>query len=184
MDDVPDRPASRGWYLVSFGLIGIALAIGFTGFAQMSEVVATLQRHPMPGSQEVALAGGRASIYYEYQSSYDNKPYATSPELAVSCTLSNLNGKPHPLDAPHSATTYKSGPYAGRSLYDVEIAAPGLYTLTCEGAQPFMISVGGGIGAWFLVALFGALMPGLAGLIVILVITLKRRRWFKQQREE
>ena len=50
--------------------------------------------------------------------------------------------------------------------------------------DPFMLSVGGGIGAWFIVALVGALMPGLAGLIVILVITIKRRRWFKRQREE
>lgn len=169
---------------MSFGLIGIAIAIAFTGFAQMSEVVATLQRQPMPGSREIALAGGRATIYYEFESNYDNKPYATSPEVAVSCTLANLNGKPHPLEAPHANVTYKSGPYAGRSLYEVEVTAPGSYTLTCGGTQPFMISVGGGIGAWFIVALAGALMPGVAGLIVILVVTLKRRRWFKQQREE
>ncbi len=169
---------------MSFGLIGIAIAIAFTGFTQMSEVVATLQRHPMPGSQEIALAGGRASIYYEFNSDYDNKPYATSPDLVVECTLKNLNGKPHPLEAPHANVTYSSGPYAGRSLYDVEVTAPGFYTMTCGGAQPYMISVGGGIGAWFIVALAGALMPGLAGLIVILVITIKRRRWFKRQREE
>ena len=149
MEDVPDRPASRGWYLVSFGLIGIALAIAFTGFAQMSEVVATLQRHPMPGSQEIALAGGRATIYYEFQSSYDSKPYATSPDLAIACTLKSLSGKPYPLEAPHTNVTYSSGPYAGRSLYDIEVTAPGLYTLTCGGTQPFMISLGGGIGDAF-----------------------------------
>lgn len=183
MDDTPDRPASRGWYLVSFGLIGIAIAIAFTGFAQMSEVVVTLQRHPMPGSQEVALAGGRATIYYEYESSYDNKTYAAPADLPVTCTLKNLNDKPHPLETPPSKVTYSKGPYAGRNLYDVEVTAPGSYTLTCEGSQPFMISVGGGIGAWFIVALFGALMPGLAGLIVIVIVALKRRRWFKLQAE-
>lgn len=168
---------------MSFGLIGIAIAIAFTGFAQMSEVVATLQRHPMPGSREIALAGGRATIYYEFESNYDSKPYSTPRDLAVSCTLASLDGKPHPLETPHANVTYQSGPYAGRSLYDVEVTAPGSYTLTCGGSQPYLVSVGGGIGAWFIVALAGALMPGVAGLVVILVVTLKRRRWFKLQRE-
>lgn len=169
---------------MAFGLIGTAIAIGLTGWNQMREVVSTLQRHPMPGSAEVALAGGRATIYYESTSTFDNKDYATPKDLAFSCTLKNLNGKPHPMQPASGTVTYKADGIEGKNVYDVEVTAPGSYTLTCEGPQPFVVAVGGGIGAWFIVAIAGASMPGVAGLLVVLIVTLKRRRWFKRQQDE
>jgi len=181
MLDVPDRPASRGWYLVSFGLIGIALAIGLTGWTQMREVVVNMQRQLMAGSREIALAGGRATIYYEHSSTFENKDYATPPEMTFSCTLKNLNGKPHVMTAPTVTNTYTSGPYAGRSIYEIDVMAPGNYTLTCDGAEPYVVAIGGGLGAWFVVAIVGASMPGLAGILVLVILTLKRRRWFARQ---
>ncbi len=181
MSDVPDRPTSRGWYLVAFGLCGTAIAIALTGFNQMREVVETLQRKAMPGSQEVALAGGRATIYYEPQSELDNKTYSTPPDLAISCTLANLNGKPHAMQPPARVLTYSSGPYSGRSIYDIDVVAPGSYTLTCQAREPFVLTVGGGVGAWLVVALAGAMFPGLAGLIVIAIVAIKRRRWRVRQ---
>lgn len=181
MLDVEDRPTSRGWYLVSFGLCGIAIAIALTGWNQMREVIATMQRQPMPGSREVALASGRATIYYEHRSSFDNRDYDTPPELTFHCTLKNLNGKPHAMVTPPTKVTYDSGPYAGRNVYDIEVVAPGLYTLTCDGREPYMLATGGGIGAWLIVAIAGALFPGIAGLTVIVVVALKRRRWHKRQ---
>ena len=181
MSDVPDRPTSRGWYLVSFGLCGIAIAIGLTGWNQMREVVATMQRQPMPGSREVALAAGLTTIYYERSSTFDNQDYSSPPEMPFTCTVKNLNGKVHPMLPAARKATYTSGPYEGRAVWDIQVSAPGLYTLTCDGTRPYMLAVGGGIGAWYMVAVAGALFPGLAGLTVILVVTLKRRRWHKRQ---
>jgi len=183
MSDIPDRPVSPGWYGVAFGLVGIAIAIALTGWNQMREVVETLQRKPMPGSHEVALAGGRATIYYEPSSTFDNVDYATPPDMAFTCTLKTLSGKPHPLVAPLAKASYSAGPYEGRAMFDVEVTAPGEYTLTCAGPQRFVVAVGGGIGAWRIVAIAGALVPGTAGLIVVALVTIRRRRWYARKRE-
>ncbi len=184
MSDLPDRPMSLGWYGVAFGLIGTAIAIALTGWNQMREVVATLQRKVMPGTHEVALAGGRATIYYEPSSAFDNVDYSTPPEMTFDCSLKTLSGQPHPLVAPLAKATYSSGPYEGRAVWDVEVAAPGQYTLTCDGPQRFVVAIGGGIGAWRIVAIAGALLPGTAGLIVVALVTIKRRRWHAREAAE
>jgi hypothetical protein len=62
--------------------------------------------------------------------------------------------------------------------------APGSYTLTCDGSQRFMVAVGGGTGAWLVVAIAGALFPGTAGILVVLITTIKRRRWRKRQEQD
>lgn len=181
MDDDQDRPTSRGWYLVSFGLIGTAIAVSLTGWSQMREVVSSLQRHPMPGSAEVALADGRAILYYEHESRFDNRDYATPPDLAFHCTVTNLQGKPLALRPVTVESSYAAGPYVGRNVFDLDIVAPGSYTLTCDGPQPFVVAVGGGIGAWKLVSIVGGIVPGLPGLIVAVIVTIKRRRWRAEQ---
>ncbi len=184
MSEIPDRPTSRGWYLVSFGLCGIAIAIALTGWNQMREVVVTLVRHPMPGSHEVALASGLATVYYEHRSTLENTDYSSPPDMVFHCTVKNLNGKVHAVQPVKSKASYTSGPYEGHAVFDIQVSAPGLYTLTCDGTQPYVIAVGGGMGAWFVVAIAGGSFPGLAGLIVIVVVTLKRRRWYKRQAAE
>lgn len=173
-----DRPTSRGWYLIAFGLIGTALAIAWTGFNQMREVVSTMQRRAMPGSHEVALAGGRATIYFESRSELDRKTYEAPDDLAFGCALLRLDGKPHPLIPVTTKIEYDAAEFKGRAIFDVDVTAPGAYTLRCDGAQPYVLAVGGGIGAWRIVAIAGGSLPGLAGLIVIVLVTIKRRRWF------
>lgn len=175
---VPERPTSRGWYLVAFGLIGTALAIAWTGFNQMREVVETMQRREMPGSHEVTLPGGRATIYYEARSRLKERTFDTPSNLAFGCHLARLDGKPHPLIPITAKVKYTSGDFSGRAVFDVEVVAPGSYTLTCDGQEPYVLAIGGGIGAWVIVAIVGGLMPGLAGLGVIVLVTVKRRRWF------
>ncbi len=178
MTELADRPTSAGWYLVAFGLIGSALAIALTGYNQMTEVVATMQRRVMPGVHEVALAGGQASLYYEHVSEVANKPYEAPRDLTFSCTVRDLRGKALKLDGVTAKVTYSLGAYAGRKVYDVDVSTPGTYTLACESSQPFVLALGGGMGAWLVVAIVGGLIPGTAGLIVIAIVTIKRRRWF------
>jgi hypothetical protein len=175
---VPDRPVQRGWYLVAFGLLGIALAIAWTGFNQMQEVVSTLQRRVMPGTHEVALAGGRATIYFEHRSEVKDVTYEVPTDFAFGCAVTRPDGKPHPLLPVKGKITYASGEFSGRAVFDLEITAPGAYNLTCDGKQPYVVALGGGIGAWTVVAIVGLLAPGSVGLFVIVFVTIKRRRWF------
>lgn len=180
MSELPDRPTSAGWYLVAFGLIGSALAISLTGFNQMREVVDTMQRRVMPGVHEVALAGGKASLYYEHRSEIKDTTYETPQDLTFTCSLRDQRGKTLKLEPITGKVTYSVGPYSGRKVWDVDVMAPGSYNLACDAERPFVLSLGGGIGAWLVVAIVGGLVPGLAGLIVIAFVTIKRRRWFKQ----
>ncbi|MBA2541912.1 MAG: hypothetical protein H0V17_19865 [Deltaproteobacteria bacterium] len=178
MQELPDRPTSAGWYLVAFGLIGSALAISLTGFNQMREVVETMQRRVMPGVHEVALAGGKAALYYEPESELKEHSYSTPADLKFTCTLRDQRGKTLKLEAPTGKIEYASGPYVGRKVFDVDVVAPGTYNLACTADQPFVLALGGGLGAWMVVAIVGGLVPGLAGLIVIAFVTIKRRQWF------
>jgi hypothetical protein len=177
---IEDRPTSRGWYLVAFGLIGTALAIAITGFMQMKEVVVTMQRRVMPGKAEIALAPGKSTLYFEQRSVIDEVEYVNDSPVQFTCSVRDATGKPLTLEKPIANVTYSVGGFKGHNVYDMQIAAPGIYTLECSGPTKFVLSLGGGIGAWLVVALVGGLMPGLAGLIVVVVVTLKRRRWFKR----
>jgi hypothetical protein len=180
MSELPDRPTSAGWYLVAFGLIGTALAIALTGFNQMREVVETMQRRVMPGVHEVALAGGKASFYYEHQSEIKDKSYETPEGLTYTCSLRDQRGKSLKLETVTDKVTYNVGPYSGRKVWDVDVVAPGTYNLACDAERPFVLALGGGMGAWMIVAIVGGLVPGTAGLIVIVFVTIKRRQWFKR----
>lgn len=179
-----NRPTSAGWYLVSFGLIGTAIAIALTGWNQMVEVVSTMQRKPMPGTHEIAIAGGMTTLYYEHRSRIGDREYAAPPDLTFACAVRDQTGKPLPLRHSAGSTTYDAGGFAGRNVFDVDINVPGAYVIACDGdpAKPYVVAVGGGIGAWLVVAIVGASLPGLAGILVIVIVALKRRRWFARNR--
>jgi hypothetical protein len=175
-----NRPTSRGWYLVAFGLIGTAIAIAITGFMQMKEVVVTMQRRVMPGKAEIALAPGKSTLYFEQRSVIDEVEYVNDSPVQFTCSVRDANGKAVPLEKPLANVSYSAGDFKGHNVYDMQITSPGIYTLECTGPTKFVLSLGGGIGAWLVVALAGGLMPGTAGLIVIVVVTVRRRRWFKR----
>jgi hypothetical protein len=174
------RPTSAGWYLVAFGLLGIAIAIALTGYNQMNEVVETMQRRVMPGTHEMPFANGRTMIYYESQSRIGDQHYATPEDLTFQCSLRDLVGKPIDLRKVVT-TTYSASDFTGRSVWEVEIAVPGNYVLSCDGRAPYVLAIGGGIGAWAIVAIAGGLVPGSAGLFVVVFVTLKRRRWHRRR---
>jgi hypothetical protein len=175
---LPDRPTSAGWYLVAFGLLGCGLAIALTGWNQMVEVIETMQRRVLPGTHEVALTNGRTTIYYEHQARVGDKHYSSPPDLTFRCSVTDLAGTPYNLMATGPAKTrYSVSDFSGRSVLEVDIAVPGAYMLSCDGSQPYVLAVGGGLGAWLIVAIAGGSFPGLAGVIVIVFVTIKRRRW-------
>lgn len=169
----PPRRTAAGFYFVGIGLVGSALAIVLMGFSQMTDSVSGLQRAVMPGRTEVTLAAGRTTIYLEHRSVVNGVPYELKPDRIL-CTFADAQRKPLELNQVMGRTKYSYGDYAGRSVFDVSIPAPGTYTIECTGSG--VIAVGGGVGTWIVVAVVGGLVPGLGGLALCLVVFLKRRR--------
>jgi hypothetical protein len=170
------RRTAGGWYLVGIGLIGSALAIAITGFAQMGSTVEGMQRVAMPGRADVTIAGGRSSIYFEEHSVVADVAIDAPADLQPACTLEVAETHaPVALEPPRSPVTYHYGDYSGRSLHDFDPGLARSFTITCTGSTKYVLALGGGIGAWFIVAAIGGLVPGLAGLIVIAIVFFKRR---------
>ena len=168
------RRTAGGWYLVGIGLIGSAIAIAVTGFAQMASTVEGMRRVEMPGRAELILSGGLSTIYFEPRSSIDGRALDAPEDLRFSCTLEDANHRSIELRPPRATVTYSFGDYTGRSVFDFE-APPGTLALACTGPSKFAVAVGGGIGAWIIVAIVGGLVPGLGGLAMIIVVFVKRR---------
>jgi hypothetical protein len=123
-----------------------------------------LQRSLLPGRAEVTLAAGRSTVYVEHRSVVDGKPIEIADANAT-CTLTDAQGTELPMLSAAGRTRYAFGDYAGRRIADVAIPAPGTFTLACTGTG--VVAIGGGLGAWFVVALVGGLLPGLAGLALL-----------------
>jgi hypothetical protein len=167
---------ARGWYLVAFGLIGTALAIAITGFMQKGTAINGLQRVVIPGRAQLTLASGRSTIYVETRSIAGGHVFPDAPEVPFQCSLSDINDAPVKLDPPHGSTSYDYGDYAGRAAFDIEVPNPGYYTLGCTADRQLVIAVGGGLTASVLVAIIGGAIPGLTGVVLFLVVFVKRRR--------
>jgi hypothetical protein len=147
-----------------------------TGFVQMRDTVGSMQRVVMPARTEVTLAAGRSTLYVESRSVVNDTPYVVDGDVPLECTLQASSGSTLELQQPRARVTYNAGDFAGRNAFDIDVPAPGTYTLDCKAPRQFVLAIGGGIGAWLVVALVGALVPGLAGLVVLVVVFVKRRR--------
>jgi hypothetical protein len=171
----PDRVrrTAAGLYFVGLGLIGSAIAIALMGYSQMADSVSGLQRTKLPGRAEVTLAAGLTTVYVEHRSVVNGVPVEV-PTAAATCTMTDAQGKPMALAPTKGNVTHSFGGHAGHRIYDVSIAAPGVYYLDCTGAG--VLAVGGGLGAWLVVAIVGGLVPGVAGIVLCVIVFLKRRR--------
>jgi hypothetical protein len=163
------RRASAGLYFVGVGLIGCALAIALTGYSQGTDAVRGLQRAEMPGRAEVTLAAGRTTVYLE-------------GDGQIRCAMVDNAGNDVGLRAATGKVRYSFGGRRGRNGFDVDIMAPGTYVVTCTG-DAMTIAVGGGIGAWLVVAIVGGLVPGMAGIGLCLFVFIARRRYARRSHQ-
>ncbi len=177
-----DRPTSLGWYGVSFGLLVIAGSIAITGFNQMNQSVKGMQRRIMPGRSEIALAEGRALLFYETRSQVEGEVFDDPTPLDFRCTMRDVNGREVPLTQPTGHQSYDTSDFAGSTALEVIIPAPGTYTLECSASRRFVLALGSGIGAWLIVAIVGGLFPLLGCIAVTVIVAVKRHRWHKRHR--
>jgi hypothetical protein len=178
------RPTSRGWYLVAVGLIGCALAIALTGYFQMADSVRGLQRVEMPGRTNITLAAGLTTVYFESRSEVNGQVYELE-DAEVACRLADGRGEAVALEPVTARIRYTFASYRGRAIYHAQIPAPGDYTLDCKDTDAiprYVLAIGGGIGAWIVVAVVGGVIPGLGGIAVALVVFLRRRRQLRSSR--
>lgn len=169
-------PTSKGWYLVGAGLVASALAIALTGFYQMTDSVRGLQRLAMPGQGQVTLAPGRTTLYYEHRSTLRGTAYSAPAQMSITCRVTDAQERPQELAVSASSVQYAFGDFAGKSAFDLQLAGSGTYTVRCEAEQPFVLAIGGGVGAWIVVAVVGGLVPGLGGVLVCVLVWVRRRR--------
>ncbi len=130
-----------------YGLAAAILVIGcliaavliYTGINRVQELVTgldeTLPQFVVPGVHELTLSEtGKYTIFYEYRSTVGGRVFSTS--YALPNMLCRLLAGPRGIEIPlKSATLNSSYTFGGRegvSLFEFEIADPGVYTLDCR----------------------------------------------------
>ena len=168
------RMTSKVWYWVAAGMIVSGMGLMIMAFGMLTSSIQGMHRVVMPGKAEIMLPAGRSTLYAERRSIVGGKAYSVEG-LRFRCAVTDPAGQEVPLVAPTSSVSYETGSYAGENVFDLDLAAPGAYVLSCDAPAPFVIAVGGGVGAWIVVMVVGAL-PVMAGVVILIVVLIKRRR--------
>jgi len=173
---------SRAWYWLagalvvgSFVLAAVGLVLGLTSFDRRID---EMQRVPLPGTGEVSFTeAGRYDLYYEGIGSGEGEV----PPFTVSLVPVD-GGEEVPIDNYWVTMTYTFGSRTGTAVGTFRIDSPGRYVLQAdvEGTVvgPAELAIGPGVGrsiAGLLLALGGALILFLLGVVLALVVALRRR---------
>jgi hypothetical protein len=168
---------SRYGYLFGGALVLIAVAIIVIAFTTAVSTIEGMQRVAMPGRAELVLPIGPSTLYIEGDSKIGDRVIANGHSVdVVDCELESPPGVGNvELMRPNASVSYTAGGYRGHNGFDVNVATGGTYQLTCKSAEvsEFAVAVGAGIGSWMVIAVL-AFIPGVAG-IVLLVVTIVRR---------
>lgn len=187
------RPVSGAWYLLGIGLIVFAAPVALQfGQGWLEDRVAGLARARMPGHLVVELDPGEYVLYLEERSVLEGRPYYSPPSIGPICSVIRpTTGERLSIVASSSATGYDTGSYVGRPLGSFRVERSGTYRVACEVPLPanvparsvgprFVVALGVGLAAWTVVVpIVVTCAAALAGLVAILVVRSKRRRWFR-----
>lgn len=170
----------KSWLGYFFGgaLLVIAVAVAWVGVSSGIATIKGMQRVAMPGTAKVVLPVGPSTLYLETQSKIGDQVIDSGDApFQVHCRLNGPGSGDLPLGKPHSQVRYSLGGYKGHNVFDIVVATGAPYDLTCEseGDRPFAIAVGTGVGAWIVVTVV-AIIPALAGIALLIVTTVRRRR--------
>lgn len=162
------------WYLVAAGLFVSAIGVAAIGVTQWFSAVEGMQRFEMPGKVQIMLPMGTTTLYGESQSIVDGKAFASASELSFKCQVTGPAGVTATIDKPSSKVTYSAAGFSGQNAFDIHTDTAGPHTLECESPSPFVAAIGTGIGTWLVVALVGGLVPAGIGVLVFVLVLLKR----------
>jgi hypothetical protein len=181
------RPPGRIWYaaavlLAVAGWIAAAVVV-VSGIARSAE---RMSRVLVPGQAEMVLdKAGTYTIFHEHHSTIENRVYTveTVSGLAVS-VRAKAGGPPLPLTTAINSR-YRYAGHSGRSLFNVEIPAPGTYIVAAaysDGRKEpqTVLAVDRGFLGSLLSTIFGAIglvFGGMAaGIALFVVFFIKRRK--------
>jgi len=184
---ITQGPPGRRWYLVA-ALIAIA---GWTAMAlflvsRIGDATGRMIRVLAPGQTEIVLKEpGTYTIFHEYQSTFDGRVYDVATVSGLSVTVrARPGGEVVPLSTA-SGTRYRVGSYAGRSLFNFEVRAPGSYQIAAayDGGRKepqTVLAIDRGFVGDFVITILGALAMAFAGMgaavAISIIVFLKRRR--------
>lgn len=168
------RMTSMAWYLVAAGLFVSGVGIAAIGASQWFSTLEGMQRIAMPGKAEIILPAGPTTLYGETQSVVEGKMFAASRELSFQCQVIGPGGAPVTLVAPTARVSYSAAGYTGQNAFDLHAETAGTHTLECEASEPFVAAIGHGMGSWLVVGLVGGGVPAGLGVLVFLLVLLKR----------
>jgi hypothetical protein len=171
-----------GWlYLVgigvAFGGCGASLALGLGG---MKDKVEGMQRAVMPGQATLELPAGEQVGYYEHKSVVEGAVFATGELSGMTCQLRDPQNAVVPLESMSLDLKYELGSHAGTGMFKAKVPAAGKHTLECrydqgEGTR-VVIAIGEPLTGSILMTVLPGLGAGILGLIICIVIFVKRRR--------
>jgi hypothetical protein len=186
----PDASAAgapgRRWYVVA-AVIAIA---GWTAMAlflvsRIGDSTARMMRVLVPGQTDLALKEpGTYTIFHEFQSTFEGRVYHVDAVSGLNISVS-AGGTNVPLVATKTNSRYRVGSYAGRSLFDFEVRAPGTYRIagSYDGGRKepqTVLAIDRGFVGDLVMTILGALAMALGGMgiavAISVVVFLKRRR--------
>jgi hypothetical protein len=179
------RP-SKAWYAVA-GALAVAAAAWLTlalvlGFHSLSDKVDGFQRSRVTGQAQLTFTEpGGYVVYYEVPGA---DAESAVPAFRVDLAASD-GGAPVPIHDYGGSLTYSLSGHAGRAVGTFRIDEPGSYSLTTDAAGSPQLegatvavgpSVAGSIVRIVLQALGPALALFLAGLVLAIVVAIRRNR--------
>jgi hypothetical protein len=174
------RITSKVWYVIAGGLFVIALALALTGIAQFRSTIEDMRRVAMPGRADIVLPAGPSTLYVERRTLVDGGAIESPAGLEPRCVVTDPAGRPVRLEPAASRVSYDFDGFAGAGAFDLHVEAAGTYALTCEAPGRFGVAVGYGVGTWIVVSLVSGIFPALGGVILFLVVMIKRRRQLRR----
>lgn len=180
-------------WAVPFFLIGGGFFV-YTLFHGIMHVTDSLTQIVVPGSAELKLQPGRYSVFLEEQSVVNGKIYSTPQSIGgLVCHVSSVqNGAKIAIEKPSMNTSYSVNGRSGHSVLEFPIPQAGRYAFACDYGQnskgpEVVVAVGSGVGEAISRTVIGGLAAFFggsgAGLIVVLVVALKREHEKKRLRQ-
>ena len=167
-------------------LVGIVLfaVILFSGIASTTR---GLTQVVVPGQRTIDFEkAGNYTIFYEYQSTYDNRVYATDENLSgLECVVVDARSEERvPLSPPATASNYSFGGRSGRSIFVFTVERPGPYEIQAYYAEghfgpEVILAVGTDVTMKLIGTIFGGIAIMFVSVIlaaVIAIVTFVKRR--------
>jgi hypothetical protein len=191
---VRPQPGGR-WYLLGVGIIvlGAGGVLGI-GLWRVQEQVESMPRSQFPYPLVVELEPGEYDLYHEERTVIDGSTVEAPAGFGLTCGAIDLaTSQVVPVAASSTRDGYSAGPYQGRELGELRVERRGVYRMVCEVSPPrnpvpgergprFVIALGRGVPQAIDVTVRWALGLAGVGVLALLVVRSKRKRWFREHR--